>query len=279
MNPIYSLSIEQLQKKSRISIRVAESEIDLYYLMALSMYMEIEQNISARKQTVMILPVGPVFQYRRFITFLDFRPLDLSNIHLFFMDEYLEPGTNHAISPESPLSFRGFISRELSEPLDGKYGFKTKHIYFPDPANPLDYDLVLNERGGCDLCQAGVGIVGHIAFNEPQPSDNISLQAFKSLPTLIVELTRETITINSNTALREAFEEVPEKAITIGMKSLLETHKLEIYMNRPWQAAVLRKALLLDPTSEFPVTCAIDHPKLSITVTPQVAEVPDLALK
>lgn len=279
MNRIYSLSVDELINETGIPITVVESDIDLYYRMALSMYTHIENNNRNGHKTVMILPVGPVFQYRRFITLLAYRPLDLSNFLIFFMDEYLSPGTDKPIPADSPLSFRGFIERELVEPLKGKYRFQQSNVHFPDPSEPKAYDSMISDDGGADLCHAGVGIVGHVAFNEPVASEKISLSDFKNLPSRNLKLTRETITINSNTALRGAYEEVPERAVTVGMKSLLSSKKIEIYMNRYWQASVLRKALMLEPTSEFPVTCFKDHHNLSFTVTPEVAAIPDLSLK
>ena len=279
MNKIYSLTIDELIKETGIGINVTETDTDLYYHMALSMYREIEANNGNGKSTTMILPVGPVFQYRKFITLLEYRPISLKNLHIFFMDEYLEQGTDKAIQADSPLSFRGFIERELISPLSGRYDFNPGQMNFPDPAAPAEYDNTIKSLGGIDLCQAGVGIVGHLAFNEPMKKKDISLLDYMNAPTRIVKLTRETITINSNTALRGAFEEVPERAVTVGMGAILAARKLEIYMNRHWQAAVLRKLLLMEPSSEFPATCVRTHPALSLTVTPKVAEVPDMALK
>lgn len=99
------------------------------------------------------------------------------------------------------------------------------------------------------------------------------------LPSRVVELARETIAINSNTALRGAYEEIPLQAVTIGMRQILGAEKLRIYCNRPWQSAVLRKALCMDPTPEFPITLARSHPDVQYTVTPIVAELPDFALR
>ena len=199
----------------------------------------------------MILPVGPVFQYRKLLLLLEYRPLDLSGLHLFFMDEYLEQDTDELISPESPLSFRGFIEKELIQPMPEGNGFNIEQIYFPNPKEPEAYDARIASLGGIDLCQAGVGIVGHLAFNEPMAESEITLKDFMNLPTRIVDLTRETITINSNTALLGAFEEIPKKAVTAGMAVILGARCLEIYLNRQWQAAVLRKALLNPPQAPF----------------------------
>lgn len=279
MKTNYNLSVQELNKLSQIDIEVVESNVDLYYNMALSMYTEIEKNNKKDRKTVMILPVGPVFQYRRFINLLSYRPLLLNKLHIFFMDEYLKDGTKEVVESNNPLSFQGFIDRELKTPLSGKYGFNPKQIYFPNPQKPEEYDKMIEELDGVDLCHAGVGIVGHLAFNEPIAQAKIELEDFIKLPTRIVDLTKETIVINSNTAMGGAFEEIPKKAVTIGMASILESRRLEIYMNRTWQASVLRKTVMLPPTSEFPASCIKQHKNLKITISPQVAEIPNIGLK
>ncbi|MCK9330964.1 MAG: glucosamine-6-phosphate isomerase, partial [Candidatus Cloacimonetes bacterium] len=76
-----------------------------------------------------------------------------------------------------------------------------------------------------------------------------------------------------------AWEEIPKRAITIGFKQIFEARKLNVYMNREWQSCVLRKALLLDPTPEFPVTLLRNRNNVSFTVTPVVARQPEFALK
>ncbi len=279
MNQIYSMTLAQLSEKTHASITEVSSDEDLYYHMALSLYTMIERRNELGLPTVCIMPVGPVFQYRKFITLLRFRPLDLSSVHLFFMDEYLIDGSDNVVEKDSPLSFQGFIDQELIDPMPEHYGLNQQQIHFPSPQSPESYDEMIESLGGVDLCHAGVGIVGHLAFNEPISSELISVEAYRELPTRIVDLTRETITINSNTALRGAFEEIPKRAVTIGMKQICAARKLQLYFNRPWQGAVFRKALLLPPSPEFPVTCIQDHADVSYTVTPIVAQRPEFTLR
>ena len=275
---IYQYDIDELRETSGAKIEVVETDIDLYYQMALSLYSTIQTQNALGRTTTCILPVGPVFQYRRFIRLLERWPLDLTHVHFFFMDEYIQPDGS-SIIPQNSLSFKGFIQRELINPMPGNFGFKVDQVYFPDPKHPQEYDERIEGLGGIDLCHAGIGIVGHLAFNEPQDQTVISCEAFRKLPTRVVDLTRETITINSNTALRGAYELIPEQAVTIGMKQILSARSLEIYCNRPWQSAVIRKALLLDPTHEFPVTLVRNHSCVSYTITEQVAEKPVFELR
>ena len=279
MKQFYSYSIDQLKASTGARIAVVESDVDLYYHMALSMYYLIERNNALGRPTTCILPVGPVFQYRRFITLLQHKPLDLSRVHFFFMDEYLVDQSDDAIAVENPLSFRGFIIRELIQPMPEEMGLNTDQLHFPNPHDPQAYDRLIEDLGGIQLCHAGIGIVGHLAFNEPQPANTISVEDFKQLPTRILELTPQTITINSHTALQGAYEEIPKRAVTVGMKQILGAETLRLYCNRPWQASVLRKALMLSPTPEFPVTCAQGHPDVTFTITPVVAACPEFALK
>ncbi len=194
----YHYNPDELVQKAPFSISIVEHDVDLYWHMGLSMYTEIENNNAKGKNTVAIFPVGPVFQHRRFITLLRKRSIDLSHMHIFFMDEYLDDEGNW-IAKDNFLSFRGFIERELIEPMPQSYGMNAQQLHFPNPDNPDLYDQKIDDLGGATLCHAGVGIVGHLAFNEPE---NIDIRTFAQSPTRVVKLTRETIVTNSHTALR-----------------------------------------------------------------------------
>lgn len=257
-------------------VRIVESEIDLYWQMALDLYLRIERNNAADRDTVCIVPVGPTFQYRRFVWLMRERQIDLSRLFLFFMDEYLTDDGG-LIAPESPLSFRGFVRRELVEPLgDGGSGFRAAQVFFPDPADPSAYDHRLHLLGGAEVCYAGVGINGHLAFNEPPDWED---PAFESLPTRVVDLSPHTITINSNTALGGAWDQIPKRAITVGMGQILASRELRIYLNRPWQRAVVRKLLWGPVTARFPASYAQRHPNATVTMTREVAAPPDFGLR
>ncbi len=273
---IYDVDFSSPGGRTPLPVTVFETDIDLYYDMALSMYAEIRENNSNRKDTVIILPVGPVFQYRRFVKLCGIMPIDLSRVYCFFMDEYLDEGGG-LIDAESPLSFRGFIQREFLEKVPEDLNLAQGRIIFPDPKNPAAFDELLESLGGADTCYAGVGINGHLAFNEPE--EGVSVEEFAERPTRVIELTRETITINSNTAMRGAFERIPPRAITVGMKQILAAKKLRVYLNRPWQSSVVRKLLFSPVSSSFPATMARNHPDAAIGITETVAMKPEFALK
>ena len=254
-------------------VRIVESAIDLYYHMAIELYRAI--GASPEVPIACILPVGPVFYLRRFVQLLRAMPIDCSNLHCFFMDEYLDQN-GHLIAPDDPLSFRGFVRRELVEPLAGRHGFRSSQVYFPDPEDTGGYDARLSDLGGAALCLAGVGINGHLAFNEPPDADD---PRWKECGTHVVDLSRETIAINSDTALGGAWEMIPKRAVTIGMRQILASRRLRIYLNRPWQRAVVRKILFGPVDSTFPASYAQTHADCVVTATSAVAAPPQFGLR
>jgi len=256
-------------------VRVVETDIDLYYHIAFEMYTAIERNNRDNLPSVFIAPVGPTFQYRRFAWLCRQRPIDLSQLHIFFMDEYLDK-KGQLIDPNDTLSFRGFVRRELLDLLDDVSTFKPAQIYFPDPIDPDAYDARLSSLGGAQICFAGVGINGHLAFNEPPSQEE---PGFRNAPSRVVTLSRETITINSNTALGGAWEQIPSQAVTVGMKQILESYRIMVYLNRPWQRAVARKMLFGPVTTLFPASLVREHKDVVVTMTESVAVPPNFGLR
>jgi glucosamine-6-phosphate deaminase len=270
---------EILPDRSPLPVEIVETDTDLYYHIALTLYFQIERNNNEGRDSVFILPVGPVYQYRRFVWLCRQRPLDLSRLHCFFMDEYLDE-RGKRIPEEHPLSFRGFIQRELIEPMPAEMKLKAEQVRFPDPEDPAGYDRRLERLGGAGICIAGVGINGHLAFNEaPEPDRKVSREQFEALPTRVIDLTRETITINSNTSLRGAFERIPRQAVTVGFRQILDSARILVYLNRPWQSAVVRKLLFGRVTPRFPASLLREHPDVRLVMTRKVAEKPDFQLR
>ena len=264
--------------ESPLPLEIVETGEDLCYRIALAMYLEVERNNDAGAETVLILPVGPVYQYRRFVWLCAERPIDLSRLHCFFMDEYLEED-GRLLDPGNPLSFRGFVRRELVEPIPAAAGLRPVQVLFPDPKDPGGYDRRLAELGGAGICFVGVGINGHLAFNEPpREGEPVSTEAFRSLGTRVVSLSRETITINSNTALGGAYDRVPAQAVSIGMRQILASRQVVVCLNRPWQRAVVRRLLYGPVSSAFPASMLRDHPNARLILTREVAAPPQFQL-
>ena len=138
---------------------------------------------------------------------------------------------------------------------------------------------VIDARGGLDVCYGGIGINGHIAFNEPpEPGEPVDTDEFAARPTRVLSLTRETITINSNTVGGE-MSIIPRLAVTVGMKEILSAGRLRFYCNRPWQSAVIRRVLHGPVTAACPASLLRTHPDASVTIAEYVAQIPDIRLR
>jgi glucosamine-6-phosphate deaminase len=119
-----------------------------------------------------------------------------------------------------------------------------------------------------------------VAFNDPpEPGEKITLEEFRNLPTRVVRLSRETRLINSVTACRGNIDRIPELAVTVGMKEILESRKVRIYLNRLWQSAIVRKILYGPVTLAVPGSLLQNHPEVRFVLTDYVAELPEPELK
>ena len=265
---------ERLGEGTSIRVEILDTEDDLYHDMAHEMADLIRANNAAGKTTTMIVPVGPVGQYRRLTRLCNRERLSCRDVVFVNMDEYLTDDKQW-IDRDHPLSFRGFMDREFYERLDEDLRPPEANRVFPDPNDPEAVPRRIEATGGVDLCQAGIGIVGHLAFNEPpEPDEPADADEFPQRPTRALRLTRETRAINSVTAGKGWIEGVPEWAATVGMKEILASRKLHMYCNREWQPAVVRKTLHGPITPRWPASFCQTHPNCVLTMTCLVAQSP-----
>jgi glucosamine-6-phosphate deaminase len=230
---------------------------------------------AGRARPVFIVPVGPVGQYDVLAELCRAQGRSLADLTLIGMDEYLTP-EGAWIAEDDPLSFRGHLRRHLTARMpDGT----APRVVFPDPRDLDAVPRLIAEHGGVDVAFGGVGIAGHLAFNEPpEPGEDSDAARFAQRPTRIQRLSRETRTINAVTATRGAIDLIPDYAVTIGMAEILAARKLRLFMNRPWQTAILRKLLHGPVTSAVPASYAQRHPDCAMTVTEEVTRMPGATL-
>jgi glucosamine-6-phosphate deaminase len=233
--------------------------------------------IARKADATMVLPVGPVDQFPLLAEMINRARLDCREVAIINMDEYL--AGDEWISIDHPLSFRGYMNRMFYELLDPHLAPRGENRIFPDPEDLSGVAEVIEARGGLDACYGGIGINGHIAFNEPpEPGEPVDSEEFAARPTRVVSLTRETITINSNTVGGE-MSIIPRRAVTVGMKEILSAGRLRFYCNRPWQSAVIRRVLHGPVTGACPASLLRTHPDASVTIARYVAEAPDIRLR
>ncbi len=182
---------------NKIKVYLVETNVDIYNDIAGVVANKLRENNEKEALTSFILPVGPTGQYRRFARICNIEKISCKNLVTINMDEYLDDNDNF-MKEDSPLSFRGFMRKNLFDLLEDSLRIKPENIYFPDPENIKKIEKVIEELGGVDICFGGVGINGHIAFNEP-PMDKrlITVDEFRRLKTRVLDVSRDTIIINS----------------------------------------------------------------------------------
>ena len=170
----YQISAEELGKNSKVPLLKLGDSGEVFYELAMEMVNEIEKNNAAGRRTVFICPVGPVGQYPIFVRLVNERRLSLKNSWFINMDEYLTDD-GEWIDESSPLSFHGFMNRTVYSKIDPELIMPEEQRIFPDPHDPEHIAKVIDELGGVDIAFGGIGINGHLAFNEAQDELTIGM--------------------------------------------------------------------------------------------------------
>ncbi len=276
--PYLKVSPQDLGKGTTVKVHVLGDMMSLGLDLAKALKAEILAANREGRGATLIIPVGPVEQYPLLAQMLNEERISCRSVVFIGMDEYLTD--DDAWLPEiHPLSFRAFLKRTFYDLIDPALAPPPEHRVFPDPRDLEAVPRIIAAHGGVDLCCGGIGITGHIAFNEPpELGQALTLEAFAALPTRILTLTRETRTINSVTVGGE-ISVIPHRAVTVGMKEILRARRLRLYCNRPWQGAVARRVLHGPITPACPASLIRRHPDVTLTVADYVAALPEIRLR
>lgn len=172
---------------------------------------------------------SPIGAYKRLIDFYDSGDLDFEKVVSFNLDEY------YGLSNDNPNSYHYFMNQNLFSHVN----IKPENVYLPNglaqdaKEESIAYDKLIESHGGIDIQLLGLGHNGHIGFNEPD-------EAFTT-GTHLVELTENTIEANSR--LFDRLEDVPTKALTMGMKSIMNAKKILLIVSGKEKAKILKEAL------------------------------------
>lgn len=234
-----------------IRCKVVSTEYDVYFDMALTMLEEIMAHNAKGEKTVMIVPVGPTAQYPMLADLVNRLNVSLKNVHFFNMDEYMVSPAE-TVGKDDPLSFWGRMKREFYDLVRPDLVMPESQRHFPEPGKEAEYDRLIEELGGVDACFGGLGINGHVAFNEPEEA--MTADEFAGLGTRVLPISRETKTINAYGYNRGDLQGMPQWCVTVGMKQILAAKKIYIALNRPWQHGPLKHALLDKETAAVPAS-------------------------
>ena len=269
MKKYYSYTAQELMENAKLPVRCMASSEEVFRALADEMISLIEKNNAEGKRTVVICPVGPVGHYPYFVEQVNEKRISLKNCWFFNMDEYLED-ENTWVEAEHMLSFRGFMAKNVYSRIDPELVMPENQRIFPDPKAPQALTELLESMGGADLCIGGIGINGHLAFNEAQ--SELSVEEFAALTTRVLKISPETRTANAIGDLGGAIEDMPVYAVTIGINEILSSKRIRLGVFRPWHRAVVRRAACGQVSADFPVSLTQLHTDAAILVNDVAAE-------
>jgi len=169
----------------------------------------------------------------------------------FNLDEYV------GLTPQDPSSFAATMARQLVAPL----GLALERVQLPDgqaadpKAEAHRYGAAVAAAGGIGLQLLGLGLNGHVGFNEP-PSD-------PGMACRCVTLSGHTRRQNAG-AFGGDPNAVPEQAITLGLAEILSARRVLLVVTGAEKAAILRRALQAPPTAELPASWLQLHSALTV---------------
>ena len=253
---LLQLSPAEVKKQAGERLVVCEDIDQLHRKMAEDIANEIQSNNSNNRPTRLILPVGPTGQYPYLAEMINSKNISLANCWFFYMDEYCDED-GRAVSAKHPLSFKKEANELFLSRLNASCGLKPERVVFPDEKNVGSLAKTIQDAGGIDTCYGGIGIHGHVAFNEP--AENISEAGPRK-----VLLNDFTVTINAvRSQVGGNLECFPRYAYTLGMKQILSAKAIRLYCRNgcgfDWANTVLRIALFATPGDDYPVTHIRNH--------------------
>lgn len=222
---------------------------------------EIARLIDRKPNAVLGLATGstPVPLYNELILLHQEEALDFSRVTTFNLDEYVGLRRTHSQS----------YYRFMDEKLFSKVNIPAENIHVPNgTAGNIEeqcewYEEQIKLKGGIDIQILGIGGNGHIAFNEP----GSSLGSRTRIKTLS-EQTRK-----DNSRFFETMDEVPKYAITMGIGTIMESHRLLLLASGKDKATAIKNTVEGPITAMVPATIVQMHRYAMIYIDEEAASV------
>jgi len=209
--------------------------------------------LRATPSAVLGLPTGqtPRAMYQVLVREHRENGLSFSDVTTFNLDEYV------GLEPGSPQSYRAYMQCELFDHVD----IDPDNTFLPECPPGADprtvgpaYEAQIARRGGIDLQVLGVGVNGHIGFNEPASS--------LASRTRIKTLTRETIEVNR--PLFDDLSKQPQLAITMGIATITEAREILLLATGESKADAVHRLVEGPVSARCPASILQMHEKVTV---------------
>ena len=210
----------------------------------------ISAHVILKPDCVLGLATGstPIGMYKQLVDWYNKGDLDFSQVKSVNLDEYV------GLAPTHDQSYRYFMQTNLFDHVNiDPANTNVPNGLAEDPeAECRRYNQVIRDLGGIDVQVLGMGHNGHIGFNEPG-------EAFE-LETHVVDLQESTIKANARFFASE--NEVPRKAMTMGIKSIMQARQILVVVSGEGKADIVKRAFTGPVTPNVPASILQMHPNV-----------------
>ncbi|MDT8717867.1 glucosamine-6-phosphate deaminase [Clostridium sp. 19966] len=219
----------------------------------------VASHIILKPDSVIGLATGdtPKGMYKELIKMYNNKQIDFSQVKTFNLDEY------YGLSRDDNQSYHTYMMKNFF----GHINVNSKNINIPDGTAKdickecLNYEQKIKDTAGIDVQVLGIGVNGHIGFNEP----NVNFEA----QTHLVNLNEKTI--KSNSRFFKSIEDVPTKAISMGIKTIMRSKKILLLANGASKAEAINNAINGKITPEVPASILQLHSDVTVIVDNEAA--------
>ncbi|MCT4543066.1 MAG: glucosamine-6-phosphate deaminase [Vallitalea sp.] len=216
--------------------------------------------VNLKPNSILGLATGgtPVGMYKELVKMYNDDEVDFEDVKSFNLDEY------YPIDKTNNQSYYYYMNDNLFKHIN----MKEDNINIPNghaediEKECYEYDKNIYNSGGIDLQVLGIGTNGHIGFNEPDLT-------FES-GTHKVKLDDETIKANSR--FFDSIEEVPKEAISMGMKTIMQSRKILLLANGEAKAKIIEKMLFGEISPNVPASILQLHPHVIVILDKEAAK-------
>ncbi len=251
----------QLRSFEKIPSRIYENKDVASKHVAKTISLLIRQKQQEGEYAILGLATGasPVAVYDELIRMHRDEGLSFRNVITFNLDEY------YPMKKNDDQSYWKFMHQHLFDHID----IDPKNIHIPDGEIPIDqveeycewYEEKIDALGGIDIQLLGIGRTGHIGFNEPGSWDSSRTRLVK-----LDHLTRQDATKSFITK-----ENVPYRAITMGIATIMKAKSIYLMAFGQAKAEVIAQTLEGSVTASCPATYLQNHPNTRFLLDPPAA--------
>jgi glucosamine-6-phosphate deaminase len=212
-----------------------------------------------KNSLILGLPTGktPLGLYEKLIALYNEGKIDFSEVATFNVDEYLGLEETH------PQSFAFYMDHHLFRHINIKK--ENTHFLSGRPDNIEEhcraYEMQIRRSGGIDIQVLGIGVNGHIAFNEPSSS--------LSSRTRFETLTQESIKANAHFFKDE--KDVPRFCLTMGVGTFLESKTILLLASGKDKAKPVAGAIEGPVSASNPASALQFHPQAKFIIDEEAA--------